>query len=439
MPGGATADTPTFSKEVSPILQKHCQDCHRPGRVGPMPLLTFEQARPWAKAIKKVVAEETMPPWHADPSIGKWKNDRRLDSAEKQTLMAWVDAGAPEGNPKELPPPRKFIEGWAIGQPDAIFTMVEEQVLPAELEDEYRTVRIPTGLTEDNWIIASEVQPGNYGVVHHLGVSASTSQFAAYDRQAIEVTVPVAGYTPGEQKVDPLPNDQGVLLPAGSDLVLEVHYHKEPGKEERDRSSIGLIFSRTPIRKRARALFVANNEFVIPPGAGNHEVEASFTMPLDAHITALQPHMHLRGKDMRVTMKRIDGSVEDLLFVPRYDFDWQTRYEFMAPLAAPKGTQFFVKAHFDNSTDNKSNPDPAHEVREGMSTTEEMMLCVMGFNIDGEDMLAWRRPTITPAMLQSGVILASLGSVALALFALLRQGVISRIRSSKIPSDGETP
>lgn len=385
----ASSEPPTFSREIAPILQKHCQDCHRPGRIGPMSLLSFGETRPWAKAIRKAAAERTMPPWHADPSIGHWKNDRRMTEQEIETILAWVDAGSPEGDPKDLPPPVQFTEGWKNGEPDVVFTMLEEQVLGPEVEDEYRTVRIPTHLTEDKWVVASEVKPGNNAVVHHVGGSASSSKFIEYDKHAYELTAGVAGYTPGDQQVGPLPEGTGILLPTGSELVLEMHYHKEKGKEERDRTSIGFYFAKTPIRKEQRTLLVSNTEFAIPPGNPDYKVTADFTMPKDCHMTGLQPHMHYRGHSMRVTANFPDGKIEDLLYVPNYDFYWQTIYELAEPRAIPKGTKFVVEARFDNSAGNKRNPDPAATVTNGMSSTTEMMLLMMGITLDGEDLERW--------------------------------------------------
>ncbi len=390
----------TFTKDVSPIFQKHCQECHRPGEAAPMSLLTYEDARPWAKSIKKAVQTRQMPPWHADPSIGKFKNDRSLSQKEIETVAAWVDGATPMGNPADMPPPRKFVEGWKNGRPDMVFKMDKEQILPPELADEYRYVTIRTGLTEDRWIKSVEVRPGNRAVVHHVIIftAPDLSQDASHPlRKRLAglrkgrpaglsggLTGGLGGYAPGTER-SPLPDGYGIPLKANSLLVLQMHYHKEKGQEARDLTSIGVQFCTAPVIKQVRSYPMANRWFTIPAGADDYEVDASIRTPADVFVRSIMPHMHLRGKDMRVTAQFPDGRSQDLLFVPKYDFNWQTVYELADPVFAPKGTQFKVAAHYDNSAKNPNNPNPNQKIRWGQPTTSEMMIAFFQFELAGKD------------------------------------------------------
>lgn len=391
----------TFAKEVAPIMQAHCQECHRPGEGAPMSLLSYEEARPWAKSIKKAVETRAMPPWHADPTIGKWKNDRSLSQSEIETLVGWVDAGAPLGNPADLPPPRKFVTGWKNGEPDMIFKMPKEQVLSTDLDDEHRYVMIPTGLTEDRWVKSVEVRPGNVNVVHHVIIFTTNGgalRKAAAERGAgrglalrrasrgdgsTGVGGGLGGYAPGALR-PPLADGYGIRLPANSVLVLQMHYHKEKGQEATDRTSIGVRFCTAPVTHQLRSAPIMDRWLAIPPGDPNYEADSSFTVPADVTIRTIMPHMHLRGKDMRVTAVYPNGQSKDLLFVPNYDFNWQTIYEAADPITVPKGTRLSVKAHFDNSAGNPHNPDPTQRVRWGQPTTSEMMIAFVGYELVDE-------------------------------------------------------
>lgn len=384
--GSAQATGVTYAKDVAPILQKNCQQCHRPGEAAPMPMLTYDEVRPWVKSIRKVVAERTMPPWHADPSIGHWRNERRLADKDIATITQWADAGAPLGDPKDLPPAMTFTEGWNIGTPDMVFPMPKEEVLPPELKDEYRYVMIPTGLTQDRWVKAAEVRPGNLQVVHHVIVFIKAGG-AAQGKGDGGFSGGLGGYAPGLPALV-VPDGQGIFVPAGSALVLQMHYNKEPGTEARDKTTVGIKFCDKPVTKQFRNEAIGDMSFVIPPGAENHESTANFTAEADMIVTSLLPHMHVRGKDMKVWAKFPDGRTQDLLLVPKYDFNWQTAYQFAEPLHAPKGTEFFVKAHFDNSTKNPHNPDPTKEVRWGLPTYAEMMFAFMDYTLADEKLTA---------------------------------------------------
>ena len=379
----------TFNKDVAPIFYKNCATCHRAGEIAPMSLLSYKDARPWAKSIREKVLDGQMPPWHADPHYGSFKNDRRLSQKEINTIVAWVDGGAKEGNPKDLPPAPRFAEGWQIGKPDAVLTMNEEYTVPAEGTVGYQYFFIPTNFTEDRWVQAAEVRPGNRAVVHHVIVfivspDAVKRRLGLINREGgVDGLV---GTAPGEQPMT-LPDGIGKLVKAGSYLVLQMHYTPN-GTAQKDRTSVGLIFNRKPVEQALIGGAAINRWFAIPAGAENHEVQSSYTFKADAHILNLMPHMHLRGKDFEYRLVYPDGASKVILSVPRYDFNWQTRYELKEPIAAPKGSRIECVAHFDNSTRNKWNPDAAKTVRWGQQTWEEMMIGFVGFTLDDQNLRA---------------------------------------------------
>jgi hypothetical protein len=376
----------TFTKDVAPIFYKNCSECHRPGEIAPFSLMTYKEARPWGKAIREKVAEGTMPPWHADPAHGKFKNDRRLSPKEKEAILNWVDGGMKEGAAKDLPPAPKFAAGWNIGTPDVVLTAREYDV-PAEGTINYQYFMIPTNFKEDKWIQAAEIRPGNRNVVHHvIAFVAEVGEMARgkgpFSRDGIQGLV---GFAPGEAAIN-LPEGQGKLIRAGSILVLQMHYTTN-GTAQKDKTSVGLIFSKKPVQKILAGGSAMNRSFVIPAGEGNHQVVSRYTFRQDSHITDLMPHMHLRGKDFQYKLIYPDGASKILLSVPKWDFNWQTRYELAEPIAAPKGSRVECVAHFDNSTANKWNPDATKNVRWGQQTWEEMMIGFIGFTLDEQNLL----------------------------------------------------
>ncbi len=362
---------PTFSKDVAPIFNKSCVECHRPTMFAPMSLTTFDAARPWAKSIKQRVVSGAMPPWGADTPHGMFKNDPRLTKQEIDTIAAWVDAGAPKGDDKDLPPTPTFAEGWTIGTPDAIFTMDEEFTIPADGAVPYKYFKAPTGLTEDKWIQAIEIHPGARAQVHH--VIAFTQPAGSTPKPGGELgPTNIGGVTPNKPG---LVFEPGIarLLRGNSDIVMQIHYTTN-GTEARDRTTVGVIYAKQPPTKIAAGGMAINPRFVIPAGDGNAEVRATTPITRDTLITAFTPHMHVRGKDMTYIAHYPDGTDEILLSVPKYDFNWQISYELKTPKVLPKGTVVEVIAHFDNSTANKFNPDPSKDVKWGDQTFEEMMI-----------------------------------------------------------------
>src|ERR1700704_190514 len=341
---------PTFTKDVAPIFNKSCVECHRPTMFAPMSLTTFDDARPWARSIKTRVVSRVMPPWGADPAHGTFKNDPRLSQSEIDTIAAWVDAGAPKGDDKDLPKVPELAEGWTIGKPDAIFTMDEEFTIPATGAVPYKYFRVPTGLTEDKWIQAIEIKPGARAQVHH--VIAFTQPAGAPLKPGNELgPTNIGGVTPNKPG---LVFEPGIarLLRGNSDIVMQVHYTTN-GTETKDRTTVGIIYAKQPPTRLAAGGMAINPRFLIPANDGNAEVRGVSTLAKDTLVIAYTPHMHVRGKDMTYIAHYPDGTDETLLSVPKYDFNWQITYQLAKPKVLPKGTQLEVVAHYDNSANNK--------------------------------------------------------------------------------------
>ena len=389
------AAAPTFTKDVAPILYQNCATCHRPGEIGPMPLLTYEQARPWAKAIRGAVALGKMPPWHATQAHEVFANDRRLSDHDRETLLAWVDAGAPEGDSADLPAAPKFADGWEIGTPDAVLPMEAAFNVPAEGTIAYQYVQIPTNFTEDKWVQAIEARPGARAVVHHILVFCKepekTTAMPAF--KLIEPNMPkllassdaargplIATYAPGTNALT-FPSGSALKIKAGSILTLQIHYTAS-GKPEEDISRVGFIFAKEPPRQEMHSSAFYNPTFTLPAGDPDKAVDAAIEFTEDSHIWALFPHTHLRGKSWEYRIVYPDGRSEVILSVPKYDFNWQTYYEFAKPLAVPKGSRIEATAHYDNSPNNASNPDPSTDVKWGEQTWQEMQYSGISYTID---------------------------------------------------------
>ena len=386
------AGNPTFHGDVEPILQTHCQQCHRPGEAAPMSLLTYEEARPWARAIQEAVALDRMPPWFADPRYGEWTNEHLLTADEKRTVVDWAESGAARGNPEAAPEPLAFVDGWNIGEPDLVLELPEAYRVPAEGTIDYQYVVLPTDFKEDKWIKAAEVRPDKREVVHHV-LAYVRPKGSAWLEGAVpgKIFVPrgrrnanrreagnrsrevLVGFAPGRRPTSWAGTDYGKLLPAGADIVLQMHYTAN-GEEVFDRSRVGLTFWEEPPKKRVLTMTAANGKFVIPPGAPSHAVRSRRVLNREVELVSLMPHMHLRGKDFRFALRYPDGNSEVLLSVPKFDFNWQTYYYFKQPKLLPAGTAIECLAHFDNSPNNPDNPDPTAEVRWGDQSWEEMMI-----------------------------------------------------------------
>jgi hypothetical protein len=382
---------PTFYKDVLPIFEDHCQSCHRPREVAPMPLVTYEQTKPWAPAIAHAVETRMMPPWFADPAYGHFANDPSLTEQQISTISAWAAAGAPAGDARDATPGKRWGEGWNIAQPDLVVKMPDPVPIPAQGEVEYTYEIVPTHFAEDRWVEMSEFRPGSPAHVHHAVVyirppdsewlrhapigepfTASTLKDPLDQRQAHETTSDLLlVYAPGSSP-DQWPDGMAKFIPAGSDLVFQMHYTTN-GAASLDQTSIGLVFAKRPPTQRVITLQLNNHALIIPPGADNFRVEVQGTLPHDATLLSLFPHMHLRGKRFEYDIIRQDGSPEVLLRV-NYHFHWQLSYRLAEPRLLKAGTKLRAIAWYDNSKNNPHNPDPTKTVTWGDQTSDEMMV-----------------------------------------------------------------
>jgi mono/diheme cytochrome c family protein len=400
------AHTVTYAAHVAPVLNKHCVVCHRAGEVGAMPLDSYENASAWAAQIVKVTQDKTMPPWKAD-SKGVFRDEKRLEDAEKETLKAWLDAKMPLGEKEKIPsaptfPPR---DAWQLGKPDALFSMPKPFVTSAEGKDIYRCFVIPAKKGTDStdmWLKGIEFKPGNRKIVHHVSVFADISGEARrLDAKDIApgYTNPtpgngpgfstyfatLGGWTPGHAPIK-LPEGVGLLVPKNADLVMEVHY-AVTGKSETDTTQFGIYYApeSEKIEKRLRIGAIGATKLTLPAGEKNIEIKGDEFCPEDITLFSITPHMHFLGTRMVATAQLPDGSRKDLIDVPRWDFNWQPSYRFLKPVKLPRSTRIDVKAYYDNSATNPHNPNkPPKEVHWGESTTDEMCSCFIAYTIDSE-------------------------------------------------------
>jgi peroxiredoxin len=365
----------TYSKDVARIIEAKCQACHRPNQIGPMPLMTADDAAAWGPMIKRVVESGRMPPWHADPKFGHFGNDRRLADADKKTLLQWIDEGCAPGDPKDLPPAKTYPDGWRIGTPDLIVTMPKEFHVPATVGPAgvpYRYFQVPTNFEQDMWVQAAEAKPGAREVVHHIVVyAAKPDELRQRGEDRVGQNLLVA-HAPGDLP-SVFPTGYAKKIPKGAILLFQMHYTPD-GTPHDDRSSVGLIFSKEPPKYEVKSRAVMNSRFTIPAGADDYEVKAQSTFQQDVMVVNFLPHMHLRGKAFQFEAVYPDGKHETLLSVPKYDFNWQSNYRPAEPVKLPAGTRLECTAHYDNSVGNKNNPDSTKSVRWGDQTWEEMMV-----------------------------------------------------------------
>jgi hypothetical protein len=387
----AEPQPPTYSKDIAPILEQHCQTCHRPGEAGPFSMLTYKETRPWAAAIKDAVKSGKMPPWFADPHYGKFSNGNTLTAGEVRMISDWVDAKAPEGNPKDLPAPVQWVDGWQIGKPDLVMELPKKFEVPASGVVDYQHVIVPTGFKEDVWVQAAEVRPTHRAVVHHIIAFVREPKsnwfrdqpalqfFAAPQMKTKEEpdtsALPsdfLVGYAPG-QPAEILRPGQAKLIKAGSDIVFQVHYTPD-GAATWDQTKLGIVFAKAPPTERVLTLSATNGTFKIPPGDPSYRVNASFEVGTQVKLSGLHPHMHGRGKDFEYRLVSPTNETQVILSVPHYNWHWQNWYTLTEPIVLPKGTRIECAAHFDNSANNPDNADPTKEVIWGEQSWDEMMV-----------------------------------------------------------------
>jgi mono/diheme cytochrome c family protein len=401
----SAASVVTFNKDVLPILERNCQSCHRPGEIGPMPLLTYQGTRPWAKAIKAAVATRKMPPWYADPRFGHFLDERKLSDSDIQTLASWADNGAPEGEAQDKPAPREFRDGWNI-RPDLVLEMPKPYKVPAKGTVEYTYIVASKPFEKDTWVLAGEIRPSNRAVVHHViaNVRPKGSQWMKQAQLGSEPYAPgpdrflmmikeaggkpvaldndfLVGYVPGMQPQRFDIDHSAKLIPAGADIVFEIHYTPN-GMETEDQTKVGLELAAEPPQRQFVSITAAQQNLNIAPGDPNAEAKATLTFGQPVDFVYMQPHMHLRGKDMTIRSIYPTGEEQTLLAVPHYDFHWQIVYYEQTPLHFPKGTRLELTAHWDNSANNKWNPDPASRVHWGDQSWQEMLAAPLAVIVD---------------------------------------------------------
>jgi mono/diheme cytochrome c family protein len=391
----------TYYRDVAPILQAHCQSCHRPGEVGPFALTNYKQAANWAADIKDYTRDRKMPPWKPAEAAHAFADDRRVSDKDIATLAAWVDAGAPEGDPKTAPPPAKFVSGWQLGPPDLVLTVPADFTIGPSGTDLFRCYALPTGLTEDKHVVAYEVRPGNRRVVHHtLNFIDTSGRGRAMEKEQQEKDKDAAdlddhgpgysrrmgvgflprggigGWAPGQQP-HIVPDGVGYALPKNSDVVLQVHYHRT-GRVETDRTQVGLYFAKKPVQRTIEPVIISPSirnplNFFIPPGVEEYPIKGSIWLADDCTVYSVMPHMHLIGRRISVTMTPPGGKPETLIAIKDWDYNWQETYYFKEPMKVKTGTRFDIEGVYNNSHNNPFNPsDPPKLVRFGEQTTNEM-------------------------------------------------------------------
>ena len=405
----APPSVPTFNKDVLPVLQKQCQECHRPNSIAPMSFMTYAQTRPYARAIEKAVVGRTMPPWFADPTVGHFKNTKLLTDAEIETLSAWATNGAPEGDAKDKPAPVQFAEGWTIGKPDIIVEFPKAIELPATGVIDQSNLVVRARFERDMWVKAAEVKPGNAKVVHHMkaiirppnstwlahvpegelyvpkrGEGMDTSTPSPSQSGPLPVQDILAKYNPGVAGQDFTVGGAAKFIAAGSDIVFEIHY-TTTGKPETDRSMVGIVLAEAPPAIRHLTVTGTNNSRIdIPPGEANYQIEADAVLASDAKLVWVQPHQHYRGRYFEMHAVYPNGERKIVLRVPNYRFDWQVGYELAEPMDLPKGTRLETLGRYDNSAANRFNPDPTARVQFGLQSNDEMHVAFMGILVDAK-------------------------------------------------------
>lgn len=376
----------TFNKHIAPLLWKNCVACHRPGEVAPFSLLTYHDVAKRAGQIRDITEQQIMPPWKPVPGHGEFANGRRLTSDEIGLIRQWVAEGTPEGIADDLPAAPTFATGWQLGTPDLVVTLPDPVEVPSEGRDVYQNVILPFTIPEGKYLKSIEFRPSNRRAVHHAVLSYDTSG-KARERDAADPEVgfkgsnPVGRFLPGSLGIwtpghDPVPLPTGLSMPwpKDADMVLNLHLHPS-GKPELEQSSIGFHFTDEPPQRTLLHLILIDMKIDIPPGETTYRTHDSCVLPIDMDALSIFPHMHLIGKEFKVTATLPDGTVRPLLWIDDWDFNWQNLYEYSEPVRLPKGTKLTLECIHDNSEDNPHNPkNPPEQVRWGEQTFNEMAI-----------------------------------------------------------------
>ena len=387
----AAGPGPTFTKNVAPILFARCSACHRPGEVGPFALLTYRDAAKRAGLIAEVVGSKAMPPWKPESSPGEFRSDRTLDPAEVATLIAWAQVGAPEGDPKDLPPTPSFPEGWHLGEPDLVLEVAEPYEVPASGPDQYVHFVLPLGFDHDRYLRAVQVLPSNRRVAHHgvpildgsgmgraLARAHGGGHYPNFGGPGFLPRGFLPGYAPGQTTRIDSSDDRGLTLAKGVDVVLQMHYHPT-GRPEVDRPRVGLYFATEKPARNPHLVLMASEDVDIPAGAKTHTRSDAFILPVDFEVRDVWGHLHMIGKAIHAWAELPGGSTRELFRVADWDFQWQDTYAYARPFVLPKGTMVRVDFTWDNSAENPRNPSrPPRRVTLGEGSTDEMTGLILG-------------------------------------------------------------
>lgn len=372
----------SYSADVAPTLLENCGGCHVTGGIAPWAMVNYEIVRSFAPTIRQVLREKRMPPWHADPHVGEWKNSRDITPQERQLIVRWIDAGAPRGEgPDPLAEREDILEEWPLGPPDYIVEFPEYEVQATGVV-EYQYFTVDNHMEEDAWLRAVTVVPGDTRVLHH--VLMGTISERASNRPGAIWSQLMGGYAPGTEASGVSgPDNAGLLVRKGTKFRAQMHY-TPIGKVVTDKTRVGLYFFDEPPETIKRSGVVLNTIFEIPPNTKEHRVRSYLTFHRDATLHSLLPHSHYRGKSSKFALEYPDGTREILLSVPNYDFNWQTRYEFVDPVAVPAGARLHHETIYDNSVQNPANPDPERTVPWGQQSWDEMLFGSFIYTWDGE-------------------------------------------------------
>jgi hypothetical protein len=374
----------TYHNRISRLIQANCQECHRAGGVAPFGLETYEQVAAKVGMIRRMVERGLMPPWFAKPDVkgthSPWINDRSLPEGDRADLLAWLSNGKPGGDAKDAPLPRAWPGEWAIGKPDAIYQIANPIDVKATGVMPYQNVTVETGLTEDKWVRALEVQPTSREVVHHVLIFVRTP--GADHREEDGAQGFFAAYVPGNDHII-YPDGFAKPLPAGAKLHFQIHYTPN-GTATKDQVKFGVRFAESAPEHIVKVVGIAGIGLRIPPNTDNHPEGATIPVPQEVRLLGFMPHMHVRGKAFRYEVLLPDGNARTLLEVPRYDFNWQLSYRFADPPLIPAGSKIRATGWYDNTANNPANPDPNKQVRWGPQTYDEMMIGYVEYYVPSE-------------------------------------------------------
>lgn len=412
----------TYNRDIAPLLNANCVSCHRDGQVAPFSLQTYQDAAKRAEQLAQVTQSHYMPPWKPHANFNHFVGEHRLTNDRIALIADWAKAGAPQGDAKDLPPAPKFASGWTKGEPDLVVKMPEPFTVPAGGKDVYRAFVVPLNLPKDTYVAGVEFRPGAPTVVHHslffldttgagrkLDAADPAPGYISFGGPGFTPTGGLGGWAPGADN-QLLPEGAGRLVKAGSDLILQMHYHPD-GREHQDQSSLAIYFQKKPVDRIIGSIPLTTRDIDIPAGEANYTRQVSLTLPTDLTLSGATPHMHLVGRDMKVTATQPDGTVTPIIWIDDWDFKWQGQYRFVKPITLPAGTRLDLVAHYDNSTANANNPnDPPARVKRGEQTTDEMCFCFLEYEASSPSELLRIRKAMVQQMISEGLRRRLLGS-----------------------------